>query len=94
MNGIPGFNVAPLDLGFNVQPVEHDNTWMQIPGQIGGGIIGSFFFPPFGSMIGSKAGGAFGSGLGDAIAGNWNGVFQDALKTLPPELMNLFGLRL
>jgi len=93
MNGMPGFNVQPLDLGFNVQPDEHDNTWMQIPGQIGGGIVGSFFAPPFGTMIGSKAGGAFGSGLGDAIGGNWNGVFQDFLTTLPPELMNLFGMR-
>ena len=45
-------------------------------------------------MAGSKAGGAFGAGLGDAIGGNWNGVFQDFLTTLPPELMNLFGLRL
>ena len=92
----PGFNMTPDQtfLGFNVSPVQHDNTWMQIPGQIGGGIIGSFFFPPFGTMIGSKAGGAFGSGLGDALGGNWSGVGQDFLSTLPPELKNLFGLRL
>jgi hypothetical protein len=44
-------------------------------------------------MIGGKAGGAFGGALGDAIAGNWSGVGQDFLSTLPPEVMSVLGLR-
>ena len=88
----PGFNVQEPQqsfLGFDVRPVEHSNAWMQIPGQIGGGILGSFYGGPIGAMAGSKAGGAFGAGLGDLFAGNWSGVGQDFLSTLPPEVMSL-----
>ena len=70
------------------------SVFWSAPARRKGGIIGSIYGGPFGGMAGSKAGGAFGAGLGDAIGGNWNGVFQDFLTTLPPELMNLFGLRL
>jgi hypothetical protein len=92
----PGFNVQEPQqsfLGFDVRPVGHDNQWMKMPGQIGGGLLGSFFGGPIGGMVGSKAGGAIGGGLGDLFAGNWSGLGQDFLSTLPPELMSLFGLR-
>jgi uncharacterized protein YcfJ len=93
----PGFNVQEPEqqsfLGFDVRPVQHDNQWMEMPGQIAGSLIGNYFAPGIGGMIGGKAGGAFGGALGDAIAGNWSGVGQDFLSTLPPEVMSLLGLR-
>lgn len=73
----PGFNMAPI--GFNMQPPSpsqpqaHSNQWMQIPGQIGGGLIGNCFFPGVGGLVGSQAGAAFGGLVGDVVGGNWNG---------------------
>lgn len=81
----PGFNYTPDQsfLGFDIgAPAQHDNTWMKIPGQIGGGLLGSFYGGPIGGIAGSKAGGDIGSMFGDAVGGNWGGVGQDFLSSV------------
>lgn len=74
--------------------MEHQNTWMQYPGQGIGTIFGSMYGGPIGGMAGGQAGKNIGLMFGDATGGNWNGVAQDAYQALPPELMNfakMFG---
>lgn len=80
----PGFNLpqtpgmgAPSG-AFDVAPaIQHDNAWMQIPGQVIGTGVGTFFGGPIGAMAGGQAGKALGGTLGDVFGGNWNGVGQD-----------------
>lgn len=77
--------------------IKHSNVWMEIPGEVGGGIIGSIYGGPIGGMAGSKAGKNVGDIAGDAIGGNWDGVGADVLAGIegglkPPKMPGLGGM--
>ena len=74
---------------------QHDNQWMEIPGQVIGTGVGMFYGGPIGGMAGGKAGKNAGATIGDIVGGNWNGAGQDILSGitdgLKPALQGLGG---
>ena len=74
---------------------QHDNQWMEIPGQVIGTGVGMFYGGPIGGMAGGKAGKNAGATIGDIVGGNWNGAGQDMMSGitdgLKPALQGLGG---